>query len=472
MTAAKAIESAPGVLAVKVDYELRRAIIGTAAGSEVPRQEILAALESIDYGGVFIEEQEQPKEQDAADASSFQREALLQRFDGNRDGKLDEQEKRTLRSQFGGIDVPMLPDSPLDYTTLRLPGHVNRAALEATDSTPADNPITNEGATLGRVLFYDKQLSANNSVACASCHLQQAGFADPRQLSVGFAGGRTGRNSMSLANLRFSNIQGHEPGFFWDERAATLEDQVLMPIQDSVEMGMTLERLEQRLAQLPYYPRLFEAAFGSSQVTSDRIAKAVTQFLRVMVTMDAKFDRAAAESGDYSSPFAGFSEQENLGKSLFIDGVGGIAEHGCAHCHVPPTFGMTKAQNNGLAMKYKDQGLGTLKRPTNDPFTSSNNGKFKASSLRNVELTAPYMHDGRFATLAQVIDHYSDSVHLHENLTLAFAGQESASSPSGLKLPAEQKTALIAFLKTLTDQKFVTDPRFSDPFVRLSQSEK
>jgi cytochrome c peroxidase len=462
------------VLAVTVDYASRRATIGTAAGSDVPRQEIIAALASLGYSGVFLEgEGESPAEtQDFADPAMLQQKSLLRRFDDDRSGTLDEREKRALRSQFGDIDVPMLPDKSFDYTTLDLPKHVDRAALAETDSTPADNPITDDGATLGRVLFYDKQLSANGTIACASCHLQQAGFADPRRLSTGFDGGRTGRNAMSLANLRFSNVQGHEPGFFWDERAVTLEDQALMPIQDPVEMGMAIAKLEQRLAGLPHYPGLFEAAFGSQEVTSDRIAKAIAQFMRAMVSMDAAFDRAASESEDYSEPFAAFTEQENLGKSLFIEGVGGILEHGCAHCHVPPTFGMTKAQNNGLAMKYEDQGLGARKLPPNDPFTPSNDGKFKAPSLRNVELTSPYMHDGRFASLEEVIDHYSDSVHLHENLTLAFAGQESASSPAGLNFTAEQRAALVAFLKTLNDENFITDPRFSDPFVRIGPSEK
>jgi cytochrome c peroxidase len=288
---------------------------------------------------------------------------------------------------------------------------------------------------------------------------------------VGFAGGQTGRNSMNFGNMRFSNIQGHEPGFFWDERAATLEDQALMPIQDEVEMGMTLAKLEERVAGLAYYSSLFEAAFGSPLVSSDRIAKALAQFMRAMVTMDSAFDRAAGESDDYSMPFTAFTDLENLGKSLFIDGVDGILEHACAHCHVPPTFNMTKAENIGLAMKYKDQGLGARNLPTNDVFTPSNDGKFKAPSLRNIELTAPYMHDGRFATLQEVIDHYSDSVHLHENLTLAFAGQESANSPAGLKFTARQKAGLVAFLKTLTDQKFVTDPRFSDPFERVGPIE-
>ncbi|MCH8043105.1 MAG: cytochrome-c peroxidase [Planctomycetes bacterium] len=426
--AEQAILSAPGVLAVEVDYNSREATIGTAAGSDVPRQEILAALAETPYRVVFADEkQEEPKTPDG----------------------------------------PVLPKTPLDYTTLRLPAHVNRAALKETDSTPADNPITDAGATLGRVLFYDTQLSANNTISCASCHLQKNGFADPERLSKGFDGGRTGRNATNIANVRFSNIQDHVPGFFWDERAATLEIQALMPIQDKVEMGMTLAKLERRVAGLAYYPSLFKAAFGSPQVTSDRIAKALAQFMRAMVTMDAAFDRAAPKSGDYTAPFAAFSEQENLGKSMFMDGVDGILEHGCAHCHVPPTFNMARAHNIGLDMKYKDQGLGARKLPKTDPFLPSNDGKFKASSLRNIELSAPYMHDGRFKTLQQVVDHYSEAVQLHENLTLAFPDQESAKSPSGLKFTAKQKAALVAFLKTLTDKKFVTDPRFSDPFVHV-----
>ena len=366
----------------------------------------------------------------------------------------------------GDVGLPVLPTPPLDYITLRLPEHVDVPDLEETDNTPEDNPITNDGATLGRVLFYDTQLSKNNTISCASCHPRRMGFADPKQFSKGFEGEPTKRNSMSLANLRFTNVQGHRPGFFWDERAPTLEAQALMPIQDKVEMGMTLAELEKRLAGLSYYAPLFDAAFGTPEVTSDRVGKALAQFMRAMIAMDAKFDRAAPAGGDYSADFEDFTPDENLGKSLFIDGVGGVNEHGCAHCHIPPTFAMTKAQNVGLAMKYKDRGLGSLDRPPNDPFTPSDDGKFKASSLRNIELTAPYMHDGRFTTLAKVVEHYSDAVHPHENLTVAFEGQESATSPAGLKLTAQEKAALVAFLKTLTDLTLGTDPRFADPFER------
>jgi cytochrome c peroxidase len=267
---------------------------------------------------------------------------------------------------------------------------------------------------LGRVLFYDRQLSRNDTVACASCHRQKAAFADASPLSVGFKGGRTGRNAMSLVNLRFTNLEGEQPGFFWDERAATLEAQALVPIQDQAEMGMELKALEVKLQKLPYYPPLFEAAFGSREATSEQIAKAIAQFLRSLVSLDSKFDRAAAKAtkaGDsFTGDFPDFTPQENLGKSLFMEGAHGTAEFACAMCHVPPTFSMAAAANNGLDREYKDPGLGRLRPKSKDPFAPSNDGKFKASSLRNIALTAPYMHDGRFKTLEAVVDHYSDGV--------------------------------------------------------------
>jgi len=423
----------------------------------------------------------------------FRRVALLERFDADRDRELSDDEKRALRDAFGGVDVPLLPDQPFDYAVAvdeRL-----RAELERADNTPADNPTTNAGVALGWVLFYDEQLSRNNTVSCASCHHQRHGFADPRRFSVGFEGGRTARNAMGLANLRYANVRGLSPGFFWDERAPTLEAQVLMPIQDELEMGMKLADLEVKLEKLPYYPALFEKAFGSPQVTSERIARALAQFLRSLVSLDSSYDRAVAAAAKEASPdgssgvastgrsksLAGLTATENRGKALFMEGVGGVIEFGCAFCHIPPTFGMPKAFNNGLDAEYADRGLGALDRPSNDPLTPTNDGKFKAPSLRNIALTAPYMHDGRFATLEEVVEHYSSGVHPDENLGLAFndegsgdgdagdagAGAESSkASTSGFRLSTEEKRALVAFLKTLTDEKLIADPRFADPFVR------
>ena len=407
-------------------------------------------------------------EEPTRSVKTFHREALLRRFDADKNGTLNDRERAALREAFGGVDVPMLPQRPDDYTSVRLPKHVDLAEFAQGDNSTEQNVLTNAGAALGRVLFYDTQLSRNNTVSCAACHEQRAGFSDPKPFSVGFEEGRTGRNSMGLANLRYTNLKGARPGFFWDERAATLEAQVLMPIQDRIEMGMELSELDTKLQKLPYYPPFFAAAFGSPEVTSDRIAKAVSQFLRSMVALNAQFDRAAdAAGGDYSASFEKFTDQENLGKSLFIDGIGGVAEMGCAHCHIPPTFGMPKAFNNGLDRKSKDPGLGALGRPSNDPFTPSNAGKFKAPSLRNVALTAPYMHDGRFKTLEDVVEHYSRGVHPHENLGLVFGEQPGDRATTGFQLTGEQKGALVAFMKTLTDDSLISDPKFSDPFVRL-----
>ena len=397
----------------------------------------------------------------------------LRRFDSNRNGTLDLNERTALRDAFGGIDVPLLPAKPFDYSAVKRPAHLNEAELRILDNTPKDNPITDAGATLGRVLFYDTQLSKNDTVSCASCHSLEAGFSDPRRFSVGYEGGQTSRNAMGLVNVRYSNIHGSQPGFFWDERAATLEDQALMPIQDKVEMGMELGDLNHKLQQLPYYPALFKAAFGSTEVTSPRIAKAIAQFIRSAESWNTPFDRAAAQQPqpiDYSAEFEQFTPEQNRGKDLFINGLRGIAEFGCAHCHIPPTFNMPKSMNNGLDLKYTDAGLGVLNRPSNDPFMPSNDGKFKSPSLRNVELTAPYMHDGRFKSLEQVIDHYSDHVQPHVNLALAFEDQEDATGRLGFHFTKEQKASLLAFLRTLTDRTFTSEPRFADPFVRLNPS--
>ena len=363
------------------------------------------------------------------------------------------------------LTYPRLPEEPIRYADKNPPKHL-LAALRGTDNTPADNPLTDAGALLGRVLFYDKRLSKSNTIACASCHLQSNAFSDPRQFSLGFDGRPTKRNAMSLTNARYSGLHGNWPGFFWDERAPTLEAQVLMPIQDPVEMGLSLAELEQKLGEVPYYPPLFDAAFGSRTVSADRISKAVAQFMRAMLSFNSKFDRASASSpDDYSVDFDSFTAEENLGKSLFIDGVGRIAEIGCAHCHMPPTFGMPKSFNTGLELEYVDQGLGSRDVPSNDPFTDNNDGKFKAPPLRNIALTAPYMHDGRFKTLEEVVEHYSSGVHPHRNVAIAFdEAQSGGNQTAGFNLTEKEKMAIVAFLKTLTDDSFVSDQRFSDPF--------
>lgn len=342
------------------------------------------------------------------------------------------------------LGAPTLPANLFNYENPNLPAHFTQnnasfGSVAQTDNTPNNNPVTDEGATLGRVLFYDKRLSANDTVACASCHLQENGFSDPRQFSVGFEGGLTGRHSMALANATY-----YERGrFFWDERAATLEDQVLLPIQDSVEMGMDLNTLEDKLEDTTFYAGLFQDAFGSTEITSERISLALAQFVRSMVSFQSPFDDAFNNNGQFTGN--GLTQEEQLGRQLFFSNNNGP---NCDACHETSAMSLDQPRNNGLdANTNADQGAG--------------GGQFKSPSLRNIAVRAPYMHDGRFNTLEEVIEHYNSGIQDHPQLAnqLRQNGQ-----PERLNLTQEEKDALVAFLETLTDQVFLTDPKFSDPF--------
>lgn len=365
-------------------------------------------------------------------------------------------------SGSGSTGVLNLPDQAFDYTNLSLPNHalVDAAAsalptsINGLDNTPTDNPVTDDGATLGRVLFYEKKLSANGSVSCASCHQQTKGFSDDNVLSIGFAGGTTGRHSMTLINSRF-----YQRGrFFWDERAVTLEDQVLMPFQDPVEMGMTIETVVSTVQAQSYYPALFENAFGTSEVTSDRIAKALAQFVRSIVSFSSQYDEGRALVSAPGANFPNFSAEENLGKTLFFRTIpnGGGA---CFGCHTTEAFVSANPgpQNNGLdAVSIDDIGAGSVF--ANAIFV----GRFKTSSLRSIELTAPYMHDGRFETLEDVVEHYNSGIQAHPTLSPALT--DGSGDPVRLNFTVPEKAALVAFLKTLTDQSVSTDVKWSDPF--------
>jgi cytochrome c peroxidase len=338
-----------------------------------------------------------------------------------------------------------LPGTAYNYANPTLPPSFNVQPILGQDNTPVNNPVTNAGATLGRVLFYDKRLSRNQTIACASCHQREHGFADSRKFSVGFEGGLTGRNSMGLNNARWYQRRA----FFWDERAATLEDQVLQPIQNAVEMGMTLSDLVTRLGAEPYYTTLFTNAFGSPGVTSNRISLALAQFVRSIISTQSKFDVGAATG------FSNFTAQENLGRQIFNGQVGNAT---CNACHGTDNFVPGPAiNNNGLENPYVDKGLGGITGRAQDE------GLFKVPSLRNIERTAPYMHDGRFATLEEVVEFYNSGVVNHPNLSppLRVAG----GAVRRLNLTTAQKAALVAFLKTLTDDSIATDVKFSDPFI-------
>ena len=341
-----------------------------------------------------------------------------------------------------------LPEDSFNYANIQLPAFFLDNDLQNEDNTPNNNPITNPGATLGRVLFYDKKLSANNTIACASCHNQEDGFSDTAILSVGFEGGLTGRNSMGLANAKFYN----NGRFFWDERAETLEDQVLMPIQDAVEMGLTLDELENKIGAETYYKVLFARAFGDSIATRERISLSLAQFIRSMVSYESKFDAGLAATNNPQVNFPNFTASENLGKNLFFSN-----RTRCSDCHDTNAFVGDQARNNGLDAILADVGVTGVAGGNND------RGAFKVGSLRNIELTAPYMHDGRFATLGDVVDHYDNGIQNSNDLDnrLRVAGGQVRR----LNLTPAERQGLIDFLMTLTDNNFISDEKYSDPFV-------
>jgi len=341
-----------------------------------------------------------------------------------------------------GLAAPTLPAALELYAdaSVPLPAHFLAApgggSVVAADNTPPGNPTTNAGATLGRVLFYDPRLSASDGTSCASCHVQSRGFGDASTRSVGFAGGLTARHSTGLANARFYR-RGR---FFWDERAATLEAQVVTPIQDPTEMGMPLDQLVQKLSATSYYAPLFTAAFGSREVTGDRVARALAQYVRSLVSGGSRYDRAFAGAGPPNFA-ATLTPQEQAGERLFRTA-------GCAACHATVAQVSDSVHNTGLDATITDAGAG--------------GGAFKAPSLRNVAVRSPYMHDGRFTTLEQVVQFYDAGVQANPGLDPRLRGPDGR--PRRLGLTAADRAALVAFLGALTDSTFLTARKFSNPF--------
>lgn len=339
-----------------------------------------------------------------------------------------------------------LPTTNFNYAAPTLPASFAVNPILAQDNMPVNDTTTDAGATLGRALFYDKRLSTNQTVACASCHQQKNGFSDSRPFSVGWDGHKGTRNGMGLSNARWYQRKS----FFWDERAATLEEQTLLPIQNPVEMGMTLEALTNRLAAEPFYTNLFTKAFGSTVVNTNRISHALAQFVRSIVSIQSKYDVGVTVN------FTNFTAQENQGRAIFFGPPGGPPGV-CAACHGTDNFVPGPGlNNNGLEFPYVDTGVGGI---TGNP---ADLGKFKVPSLRNIELTAPYMHDGRFTNLEKVVDFYNSGVVNNPNLSPPLR------APNGtvlrLNLTTGQKSALVAFLKTLTDTNLANDVKLSDPF--------
>lgn len=339
---------------------------------------------------------------------------------------------------------PTLPSSPYTYSDFVAPAYMQGGAYTFFYSTPGDNPVTDHGATLGRVLFYDKQLSRNNTIACASCHKQEYAFGDPDQFSEGLYGGLTSRHSMSIINP-FMGFR-----FFWDHRANGLENQSLMPIEHPVEMDMNLDSLVVKLSALDYYPELFKNAFGDELISTDRISRALSQFMRSLYSVSSKFDEGMVNN------FSNFSAEELQGKDLFYD----TDRTNCGSCHFTYYFFSPSALCNGSESDYSaDEGLGGF---TSDP---SQIGKFKVPTLRNIEYTAPYFHDGRFATLEEVLSFYSNGIQSHPNLDDRLTTNFNVGGPPRtMDFTPEEISALVAFLKTLSDPNFLTNERWSDPF--------
>lgn len=318
--------------------------------------------------------------------------------------------------------------------------------------------------TLGRVLFYDKQLSINNSVSCASCHKQNAAFADNVAFSRGFDNRLTSRNSMPIQNLAGSIFgfmegdtvpsplsssfvgRGSTP-LFWDGRERELKSMVLKPIGNHVEMGIRdMHDLNTKLAAVPYYKDLFTKAYGSEEVTSEKIAEALSSFLISITSDGTRFDKSLREQKPLTA-------LELTGQQLFS------TTYNCNECHqVQNPHGYIMAgtfSNIGLDIQYQDKGLQAVTQRQED------NGKFKIPSLRNVALTAPYMHDGRFKTLDEVLDHYSKGIENNSNLDTRL---KENGRPKVFDIPEHEKTAIIAFLNTLTDDQMISDPKYSNPF--------
>ena len=335
----------------------------------------------------------------------------------------------------------LIQDGPTPYT-LSYP-----ANFGGRFTIPDDNPLTQEGVALGRFLFYETKLSATNALSCATCHEQKRAFTDGKTLSTGVDGTLTPRNTMSLANLLWVR------NFFWDGRSPGLEAQAVFPLTDPHEMGQSLAESVVKLRQTRTYPPLFKAAFGSDLITEDQVLKALAQFERTLISANSPYDRFLA--GTYQP-----SAAEMRGMALFMDGpVPEKNQRGanCGHCHGGPKTFKELFHNNGLDSLPADLGREKATGQIAD------RGRFRVPTLRNIALTAPYMHDGRFSTLEQVLDHYNEHIKDSPTLSTFLKGESNVAGGKSLGLSANEKSDILAFLALLTDSTFITNPAFSNP---------
>ena len=322
--------------------------------------------------------------------------------------------------------------------TLELPAFFEANILPPV--LPEENPLTEEGIALGKKLFFDPILSANGTQACATCHRPENAFTDPRQFSIVIDGSIGIRNSMPLQNL----IWNYGQKFFWDGRAPSIEAQALEPITNPIEMANTWPNAVASLQNDPEYPMLFEKAFGTTKIDSALTSRAIAQFVRTMITANSRFDQF--QRGEIN-----LTPSEMNGLNVFLDETKGD----CFHCHgnpLNPLWTDNIFHNNGLDEFPPDKGLGLV---TGDP---RDDGKFKTPSLRNLAFTAPYMHDGRFATLDEVINHYSEGLVYSETVDPLM----KKIAQGGVQLSEEDKADLKAFLLSLSDPSFINNPDFRE----------
>lgn len=346
-----------------------------------------------------------------------------------------------------GVSCSKEPDS----------SNVNSRTLSLDDNYFYEGTSASVG-TLGRVLFYDKSLSLNNAISCGSCHLQSRAFADDGQFSTGFENVKTSRNTPPIQNLQEAG-----QALFWDGRERILDKMVMQPIFNHVEMGMrSTAALTQKVAEKNYYKSLFKDAYGTEEVTFDLISDALGAFTSSIVSRGSKFDQFNGMFGIFNGPNSVLSEEENEGMVLFFE------KYNCGSCHnlfsqkgydidiSQPNSEGSEMVNIGLDANYNDNGRGALNGKAAD------DGKFKIPNLRNIALTGPYMHDGRFDNLEDVIEHYNTGIDSHPNLDARLKNADG--SPKLMNITLEEKQKLITFLNALTDNMLISDPKFSDPF--------
>ncbi|MFY8109562.1 MAG: cytochrome-c peroxidase [Bacteroidia bacterium] len=348
-------------------------------------------------------------------------------------------------------ETPLLGETAADYSIRGKEKHLPFQLSQ-------NSTFSNEKIELGRVLFYDKKLSVNQAISCASCHKQELAFSDGVKASRGFGNEETPRNSMAIVNSDFGR------GLFWDLREFNVRSMVTKPVQNHIEMGFdSITQTLDRLQNTSYYPALFERAFGTKTITVENLSEALGGFVSNLISFKSPYDFAADNN------FASYTSEEIRGWEIFN-------EKRCIGCHgFDLTQGWsTEVANIGLDLVYKDKGAqnvfhGGIFEPPFDPRMKSGEGFFKVPTLRNIALTAPYMHDGRFATLEEVVEHYNSGIKDHPNLDWALRDEISSDfskvKAKKMNLSAYDKKALIAFLKTLTDQSFIHDKKFSNPFV-------